>query len=138
MVNFLSTKYMANDDFSKHAHSNNPIFIFLLNFGSGAHLWPGRQSRWDLWARQMSPFGGGGGLARGLNPPPPPPQTEACPPQPGIQPDSWSAVWSTIRFLPATPHPIPTTPLPRLPVHTRMRSVVCRCGLQIVDTASVL
>ena len=64
-----TTKYMANDDFSKpprHADSKNPIFIFCRIVGLG-HLWGlGVGHGRILGDPSVEPFFEGRGLARGL------------------------------------------------------------------------
>ena len=72
MVNFFSTKYMANDEFSeppRRADSKTPIFIFRPNLGP--HLFQGLGvSFGKIWGPSIEPFGGGGG-GRGLYRPTP-------------------------------------------------------------------
>ena len=61
MVNFFSTKYMANDDFSeppRRADSKNPIFFFCRVLGLGHPRCPGVSLVIGLG-------GGGGGASHG-------------------------------------------------------------------------
>ena len=88
MVNFLSTKFMANDDFfepPRRADSQNPIFLFCLILGPDHLRGPGVSLGRMLGGPSIEPFfGGGGGLARGAvstpAPPPPPTGLKARPP----------------------------------------------------------
>ena len=69
---FFFTKYTAKDDFSEPPRSADST--------SGAR---GSVSVRFWGGRQLSPFGGGGGLATGLyRPPPPPPLPVESPPSP--------------------------------------------------------
>ena len=85
MVIFFSTKYMANDDFSKpprRADSKNPIFIFYRFLGLGHLQGPGVSLGRILGVPSIEPFLGEGGRAsQGALSPPPPPELKARLPQ---------------------------------------------------------
>ena len=82
MVNFSSTKYMANVNFSEppwRTDFKNPIFIFLLNFGTGSPPGPRVSLGRILGGLSIEPFlGWDGGSSQPVLTPPP--QTKACPP----------------------------------------------------------